>query len=108
MVTWSSLTCARAPRLSAEPLTPCHARFDRSGGNRQQPAQPDDVVGGSGEGEDPGDERPAAMAQLPQPADRFHPPEALLHQLAFLLTDRVPGVARRATVDRAAPMGAHG
>ena len=70
---------------------------------RQQAAQPHDVVGRRREGEDPVDERAAAVAQLAQAADGLHPAEALLDQLPFLLTDRVAGMPRRAGVDRAAP-----
>jgi hypothetical protein len=35
--------------------------------------------------------RPAAMPQLPQPADRLHPAEGLLDQFAPPLTSGVPG-----------------
>src|SRR5262252_8607517 len=42
------------------------------------------------------------MSQLPQPADRFHPAEDLLNQLAFLLADGIPGMTRGAAIDRRA------
>ena len=54
-------------------------------GPRQQTSQPDDVVHGRRAGEAPGDERTAAVAELPQPADRLHPSEALLDELALVL-----------------------
>jgi hypothetical protein len=41
----------------------------------------------------------AAVAQLPQPADRLHPAKDLLNQLPFLLIDRVAFVPGRARVD---------
>ena len=50
-----------------------------------------------------GDERSAPMVELPEAADRLHPAEALLDQFAFLLTDRIAAMSRRACVDRTAP-----
>ena len=55
--------------------------------------KPDQVVGRRGEGEDPIDERTAAMVELAQHADRLHPAEDLLHELPLPLAD---GVARHA------------
>ena len=44
----------------------------------------------------------AAVPQLAQPADGFHPAKDLLDQLPFLLTDGVAGVTGRPAVNRAA------
>ena len=41
---------------------------------------------------------PPRWRSFRSPPTVFHPPETLLHQLAFLLTDRVAGVPRRAAV----------
>lgn len=43
----------------------------------------------------------AAVPQLPQAADRLHPPERLLDQLAPLLTDQVAVVTSRSLINRA-------
>src|SRR4029453_12352762 len=102
MVMWCSLTTTPAPASSADRWSARRARWGHSGGGRQEPSQPHDVVRRRGEGEDPGDQRPATMAEFAQPTDRFHPAETLLHQLAFLLTDRIARVTCRATIDRAA------
>src|SRR5687768_5621811 len=67
----------------------------------EQPAQSDDVVRRRGEREDPGDQRAAAMMQLAEVADRFHPAEALFHQLPLLLTDGIARMACRPAIDRA-------
>ena len=53
------------------------------------------------EGEDPGDEWTATMAQFAETADGLHPAERLLDQFAFPLTDRVARMSRGASVDRA-------
>src|SRR5688572_24475008 len=71
----------------------------------QQATHPHDVVRRRGEGEDPLDERPAAMAQLPKPPDGLHPAEALLDQLSLLLTDRVARVPGGSPIDGAPPLG---
>src|SRR4051812_37594314 len=68
----------------------------QSRGGLEQSAHPHDVVRRRGEGEDPVDERSAAMPELPEAPDRLHPPEALLDELPLLLTDGVPRVARGA------------
>src|SRR6516225_4658269 len=72
-----------------------------SDGPREEASHPDDVVGGGREGEDPLHEGAAAMAKLPEAADRLHPPEGLLDELPFTLTDRVARVPRRPSVDGA-------
>ena len=58
------------------------------------------LVRGCGEGHDPIHPLAAAMPQLPQPADRFHPSKHLFDQLPCSLTDLIAGVPRRAPVDR--------
>src|SRR5436190_23016577 len=73
-----------------------------SRGGRQQPPHPHDVVRGGGEGEDPGDEWPTTMAELPEPADGLHPAEALFDQFAFPLTDGIARMARGPLIDRTA------
>ena len=72
----------------------------RSRGPRQQCSQADQVVRRGGEGHDPIDQLSTAVPQLAQAADRFHPAEDLFDELPFLLTDRVPRLARRPPVDR--------
>ena len=57
-------------------------RLVRSCRQGQQTPHADDVVRRRSEGEDPGHEWSAAVAQLPEAADRFHPAEALLDELA--------------------------
>ena len=42
------------------------------------------------------------MTEFPQPTDRLHPAETLLDELPFALTDRIPGMPGRPTIDRAA------
>src|SRR6185369_11353454 len=80
------------------------SRFTRSfacsGRLRQQGAHADQVVRRGGEDEVPVDPPTAAMAQLPEQADRFHPTKALLDEFALALTDRVAGMARGPGIDR--------
>ena len=93
----------RAGASGAPRLTSCARREGAASGRscrrRQQSAQPHDVVGGRGEGEDPGDQRAAPMAQLPQPADGFHPAETLLDEFALPLTHLIARVPRRPRID---------
>src|SRR5258708_26521504 len=56
---------------------------------RQQRTEPDQVVGRGGEGDDPIHEESAAVPQLAQAADRFHPAKDLLDQFPFSLADGV-------------------
>ena len=81
-----------------------------SGTRRLQGAHPDQVEDRSGEGQDPIDQRPAAMTELPQPTDGLHPAPHLFDQLPFLLADRVARMSRRAPIDgtAAAPSGPRG
>src|SRR5688572_18441785 len=80
--------CGVAVRLS-----PSYRRHERP--------QSHDVIRRSGEGEDPIDQCSAAMAQLPEEADRFHPAERFLDTLPAPLTVRIATRACCATVDRA-------
>src|SRR5688500_2671666 len=66
---------------------------------REQRAQADQVVGGRCEGDDPVDERTAAMAELAQAAHGLQPAEDLLNQLPFPLAGRVARMPRRPLVD---------
>jgi len=59
----------------------------------EQLGQPDQVVGGHGEGELPVDLGQSAMARLAQPGHRFGPAERLLDALADAQADRVAGMA---------------
>ena len=61
---------------------------------RDEIAPPDQVVCGRGEGKDPVDEAAAAMAELAEQADGFHPPEGLLDQFSFPLAHGIAGVAQ--------------
>src|SRR6266540_4863675 len=69
---------------------------------RQERAQADQVVRRGREGDDPIHEFPAAMAQLAEAADGFHPAKHLFHQLAFPLTDGIAGGPCGPAVDRTA------
>ena len=88
-------TCIAQWRLEgrAADLTP------RSGGPRQQCAQPDQVVGRRGEGHDPIDQLAPPMAELAESADGLHPAEDLLDQFPFALTDGISRMPRRAPID---------
>ena len=74
----------------------------RSRRGRQQCPHADQVVGRRAERHDPVDPGAAAMPQLPQPADGFHPAEDLFDQFPFPLTNGIPGVTCRAGINRAA------
>src|SRR5438874_3231554 len=62
-------------------------------------ADPDQVVDRRREGERPADPAHAPMPGLPEQRDRLQPAEDLLHQLAFLLADRVARMPSGAAVD---------
>lgn len=68
---------------------------------RLQIAQPNQIVGRRCPLHLPAYLLPAAESHLAQQSDGIHPPEALLHPLALLLTDGVPGMPGGAHVDRA-------
>jgi len=68
---------------------------------RQQGSQAHQVVGRAAEGEQSGCLGGAAVAQLVQAADHFHPAVALLDELASALAGRVAPMARRAPVEGA-------
>jgi len=76
--------------------------------SRRQSPHPDQVVRGGREDEDPIHPSNAAVPQLAEQADRFHPPEHLFDPFADPLTHRVTGMAFRAAINRAElPLGAH-
>src|SRR5438093_588842 len=60
------------------------------------------IVGGRCPGKHPGDTLPAPMPYLAHQSYRLHPPKDFFHPLAFLLTERVAGMARGSLVDGAA------
>jgi hypothetical protein len=64
----------------------------------QDPARPDQVVRRGCERHDPTHEFGASVPQFAQPTNGLHPPEHLLNQLPFPLTDGVPSVTRRAPI----------
>ena len=72
-----------------------------SGGNRQEVADPHQVVGGGSEGEHPTDPVNTSMPGLAQAADGLHPTEDLFHPFALDLTDGVTRMAGGAAVDGA-------
>ena len=85
--------CIAQWRPEGSVLTP------RSRRSCEQCAQPDQIVGGRGEGDDPVDQFAAAVSELPQAADGFHPTEDLLDQFPLPLADGVARMPRRAIVD---------
>src|SRR5206468_180504 len=60
------------------------------------------IVGGRCPGKHPGDTLPAPMPYLAHQSYRLHPPKDFFHPFAFLLTERVAGMARGSLVDGAA------
>ena len=66
---------------------------------RHEIAPPDQVVRRRGEGKDPVDESAAAMAELAEQADRFHPAEGLLDQFPLPLAHGVAGVTQGTAVE---------
>ena len=66
----------------------------RSRACQLQVPQPDQVIRRGGEGELPIHEGDAAMPELAQAADGLHPPEDLLHELPFPLTDVIARMRR--------------
>ena len=93
LVPWEPFSTVRA-----------HLSPDLCGENRQrqQFPHPHEVIGGSREGENPSDFEDAPVSQLAQEGDGLEPAEAFLDPLALLLTDAIPGVPRRAPINRAA------
>ena len=75
-------------------------RGRRSGTPRLQIPQPDQVIGGGGEGELPIHQGDAAMPELAQAADGLHPAEDLFHEFSFPLTHVIARMPRGPTVDR--------
>ena len=75
-------------------------RGRRSGTPRLQIPQPDQVIGGGGEGERPIHQGDAAMPELAQAADGLHPAEDLFHEFSFPLTHVIARLPRGPTVDR--------
>src|ERR1700719_1060302 len=74
-----------------------------SGRSRDQIAPADQLVRRGGEAHDPVDEAAAAMPELAQQPHGLHPAKGLLDQFPAPLTDRVTGMARRPSIDRATP-----
>jgi hypothetical protein len=66
----------------------------------QERAQANQVIGRRGKRDDPVDELPAAVPQLPQ-ATGLHPTKHLLDELASSLADGVARVPRRPAINRA-------
>src|SRR5438093_349180 len=60
------------------------------------------IVGGRCPGKHPGDTLPAPVPHLAHQSYRLHPPKDFFHPFAFLLTERVAGMARGSLVDGAA------
>jgi hypothetical protein len=52
------------------------------------------------EGDDPVDEFPAAMPQLPQATDHLHPTKHLFHEFAFALAHGIARVPRGPAINR--------
>src|SRR5215471_16965060 len=80
------------------------ARVARTGGAsccRLQGPHPDQVVGRRGEEKLPVHAGPAAMAELAQPADGFHPAEHFFNARPGDLADRISGMTRRPAIERA-------
>lgn len=76
-----------------------------SPGWAQEGWQPDEVVGGGGEGEGPADALDATVSGLSQARGLLDPAEDLLDALSNDLADGVAGMPRGAVVDRrAAPL----
>ena len=71
-----------------------------SGTPRLQIPQPDQGIGGGGEGELPIHQGDAAMPELAQAADGLHPAEDLFHEFSFPLTHVIARMPRGPTVDR--------
>src|SRR5437764_14645775 len=61
--------------------------------------QPDQVVSGSCEREDPSHLEDSTMPNLPQQRDRFQPSEALFNAFPFSLTNGISGVLRRTSIN---------
>ena len=98
-VTTDRRRCARvrvAPEKGGGPR-----RGRPSGTPRLQIPQPDQVIGGGGEGKLPIHDGHAAMPELTQAADGLHPAKDLFHEFPFPLTHVVARVPRRPAIDRA-------
>ena len=86
------------------PGTTCAARPASSPScDGHQGSHPYQIVGGGREEELPVHALAAPMFELPHPADRLHPAEDFFNALTDALAHGVPGVARRASIERAAP-----
>src|SRR3982751_5262104 len=73
----------------------------RSPAPRQQRPHANQVVRGGGERHVPIDDLAAAVAEFPQTANRLHPAEHLLDELAPLLAGRIAGMPRGPVIDGA-------
>src|SRR5690349_8153237 len=90
----------RADRRSARGSAAVAPSCD--GGLLQQLGHPEQVVGAADEVCPQSGPLTAAVAGLAQPTDRLGPAEDLLDPLPTPLTDRIPGMPRRAGVDHGA------
>src|SRR5262245_7355185 len=72
---------------------------------RQKLGNANEVVGGSGEDEEPFDQVATTMAGLAKAADGLHPPEGFFDAFALDRADAIPGMPGRARIDRRAAIG---
>src|SRR5215213_10508654 len=82
--------------ITMSPMVPSPSLL---GALRDQIAPADQVVRRGAEGEQPVDQSPAAVAEFTKQPHGLHPPEDLLDQFPFALTQFVAGVSRRAVID---------
>ena len=105
LFSWPSCV-SRPPPTTVRTGTRCpdagasDTRGRRSGTPRLQIPQPDQGIGGGGEGELPIHQGDAAMPELAQAADGLHPAEDLFHEFSFPLTHVIARMPRGPTVDR--------
>ena len=80
-------------------------RTDSSRRRSKQFRNADEIVGGSGEDEDPLDQPPTAVSRTAQGGHCLHPAEGLFNALAFDLADGIAGVTGRPCINRRAAVG---
>ena len=88
IITFSSSVRTAVPRSCPRGDQSGHRRGAWSCRRPEQTSHPYDVVDRGREGEDPVDQWPAAMPELAEAPDSFHPAKGLLDEFAFALTDR--------------------
>ena len=99
LFSWPSCV-SRPPPTTVRTGTRCpdagasDTRGRRSGTPRLQIPQPDQVIGGGGEGELPIHQGDAAMPELAQAADGLHPAEDLFHEFSCPLTHVIARMPR--------------